>query len=469
MMVSRFQIEDMMTQDASGVVFRALDTETNQPVAVRRFFPFGVNGGGLSEDEQADYGIAVARLEDIRHPAMRAIIDGGCDPVDGMPFIATEWIEGVPLQSLIERAPLSAAETVYLITQALEVCEQISQVFGQEAVWVEMDVHTIIVGVEASGRGTTFWISPLKWLGKNDGQRGLEAIVSLTEDVMGWRGKNILDAEGGGLGGWLKWLRGVARKTTLAEARERLAGVGASATAATSSAPVKKLLPPARVIASKPQKRRSGVPVFVLGSLALAALAMGGWGLIRWNNARLPGMPEDTVVQAVEPESAAVNLPQPPPPVIRGEPVLTEPAPPESAPRPQRRTAEQASQEAAALLASAAAKDAVIAARNGVFRVEDSAMLFAQAGNEVTLEGTLKDFRYSKKETSLYLVFSDNPATGEVRGSVLLKSAPADLKEDSLSGLKGKKITLRGKVRIENFGKSPVISIKSRSAIREAE
>jgi hypothetical protein len=145
-----------------------------------------------------------------------------------------------------------------------------------------------------------------------------------------------------------------------------------------------------------------------------------------------------------------------------------DPVPAAPAPRPKR-TAEQVSREAAELSASLAARDAAIASRNGVFRVEDSGLLLTHAGKEVTLEGTLKDFRYSNKRTSLYLVFSENPAAGEVRGSVLLKSAPADLKEDTLSGLKGKKLTLRGKVRIENFGKSPVISIKSRSAIREAE
>ena len=94
-MTRRFQIEDLTAQDETGVVFRALDTETGATVAVRRFFPFGANGGGLSADEQSAYDIAVGRLAGLNHPAMRAVICGGCDPVDGMPFIATEWVRAI--------------------------------------------------------------------------------------------------------------------------------------------------------------------------------------------------------------------------------------------------------------------------------------------------------------------------------------------------------------------------------------
>ena len=121
-MIKRFQIEDLLVQDLSGVVFRAWDTETGQTVAVRRFFPFGANGGGLEDEEQAAYQVAVGRLAAISHPALRTVICGGCDPIDGMPFIATEWIEGARLRSFIERGPLTPAEATHLLGQALEVC-----------------------------------------------------------------------------------------------------------------------------------------------------------------------------------------------------------------------------------------------------------------------------------------------------------------------------------------------------------
>ena len=109
-MQNRFQIEDLVDQNESGVVFRAIDTETGAPVALRRFFPFGIGGGGLSEDEQQAYQIAISRLANMRHRSLRAIIAGGCDEVDGIPFIATEWIEGGPLSDTLAQGPLPAEE-----------------------------------------------------------------------------------------------------------------------------------------------------------------------------------------------------------------------------------------------------------------------------------------------------------------------------------------------------------------------
>lgn len=221
-MSQRFQIEDIVVQDSSGIVFRALDTETNSHVALRRFFPFGANGGGLDEHEQESYQIAVARLSAVSHPALRSVICGGCDPVDGMPFIATEWIEGKRLGSIIAERPLTVPEAGQLLANALDVCMALSEVLGEEAIWVETELKAIVFGAEGTGRGVTFWISPLEWLGQKEDRRGLQSIARLTENVMDWHGKVVTDAKGKWLGNWLRWLRGSAKTATLAEAREKL-------------------------------------------------------------------------------------------------------------------------------------------------------------------------------------------------------------------------------------------------------
>ncbi len=456
-----------MVQDASGVVFRALDTETDRTVAVRRFFPFGAAGGGLREDEQIAYMIAVERLARIDHPALRSIICGGCDPVDGMPYIATEWIEGPRLKSLIERGPLDPAEAANLLTQALEVCEVLSEVLAEEAVWVETGLNAIVVGAEDSGRGVTFWIAPLKWLGKNDGQRGLESIITLTEEVLGWAGKTVPDHAGNGLGGWLKWLRGAAKTASLQQARENLAaslGVGPPIHA-------KRLLRQAtRSLESTPKKNPARWPFFVLAAMALMAIALGGFFMIRRNNAAnvamlpLPQNAVETVSFEIAPEPAA--------PVSESFPndalaAATLPATSGS----EEKGVAQVNREAAVFYEEKqeterrkATRRSEIQQRGDVFEVTDRELLLENKSAEVKLEGRLEEVRFSNngKGVTLYLEFSKPSPKDEPRGVIPRENLTSAINEDSLRKFIGKKVRLTGKVK----GSRPEIEINP-AAIQE--
>ena len=474
-MSQRFQIEDLVIQDSSGVVFRAVDSETQQIVAVRRFFPFGANGGGLDAAEQGAYEIAVTRLAGIAHPALRGVICGDCDPVDGMPFIVTEWVEGTRLQSILERGPLAPAEAVKLLTRALDVCGLLSEVLAEEAVWVETELQSIIVGAESTARGFTFSIAPLKWLGKNDGQRGLESIVTLTEEILDWRGKIVSDQAANGLGGWLKWLRRSAKTTTLHEAREKLAaaiGVG-------PPLPVRNLVRQATrplVVTKRPPKKKSRLPLVTISLGVLLAISLCGWALIQRNQSlnTLPPPAAALVVTPSEiyPPPIIARAPEPNEPIPAAPPaVVTETIPGESRQDRASRVAAEMTAAAARAGEDSAANAARIATafkeRGGILTIADQELLLAQKGREVTLEGTLQAISHSSSKATMYLLFSKNPATTEARVSVLLKNAPADLAEDPLAPLIGRKIRVKGKVRIENFGKRPEILIKTRAAIQE--
>ncbi len=272
-MGERFQIQDLLSQDASGVVFRALDTVTQQTVAVRRFFPFGPNGGGLEADEQSAYNIAIGRLMGISHPAMRGIICGGCDVVDGMPYIATEWFDGTPLQSVLRRGPLDIATARHLICKALEVCELLSQVFEKEAIWIETELDTIIFGDKDSGRGITFWISPLKWLGKNEGQHGFESIIQLTEEILGGKGKISRNRLNRGFDTWLQWLRRSPDTPRLGEAKDRL-------------------MVASHMERISRKKKNSRQHLQLGGSVTLVALVVIAWGLSHWYQNSTGKLPE---------------------------------------------------------------------------------------------------------------------------------------------------------------------------------
>jgi hypothetical protein len=405
-MIRRFQIEDLIVQDGSGVVFRALDTETGRMVALRRFFLFDSHGGGLKDDEKTAYDIALGRLGGLNHPALRAVICGGCDPVDGIPFIATEWIEGTALEPIVQQRPLPADAAMLLLTQALEVCELISQVLAEEAVWVETHLGTIVLGDEESGRGFTFWISPLKWLGHHGQPRGLESIIALTENIMGWKSRAVHDEAGGGLGAWLKWLRSAAPTTTLREARENLA-------AAIGSEPP----PPAinLVSAATRQPAPKSSNVFVLAGLGLALILTGlsGWLLTR---NRTLAAPPGLTSRSSDAENEL--LPKAEPAVVKS---------------------------------------------SRVFSPAQSALLIKEKGGVVTLEGRLAKTAPSRSGKTTYLYFSENPPAHEVRGALSAETAAGF----NAAPLIGKKLRITGKVKL--LKGRPEIEIANRTAIVVAE
>lgn len=205
--MSRFEIEDIISQDKRGIVFCAHDKERGHTVALRRFFPFGQDGGGLSEEEAAAFVAAAHRLEGVEHNALRSLFAGSVDPIDGMPYIVAEWIDGAPLETILTGGKLEAPQVIELLRLALEVSLTLSEVLGEESVWVETEADAIFVGSKESCRGYVFWLSPFKWLGAEFGSRKLSSLVDLGERLAGWKGRLIGDSAGNGLGGWLKWMR----------------------------------------------------------------------------------------------------------------------------------------------------------------------------------------------------------------------------------------------------------------------
>lgn len=486
--IRRFQIEDLIIQDESGIVFRALDTETGKPVAVRRFFPFGESGDGLQDDEQVAYGIAISRLAGIQHPALRAAICGGCDPVDGMPFIATEWVEGEALPLILQGQNMPVESTTELITKALEVCELLSQIFAEEAVWVETDLQTIVVGNEESGRGFTFWISPFKWLGRQDSNRGLESIVALTEEVMGWTGQIVNDQAGRGLGGWVNWLRNAASTTSLHEAREMLAAsVGIE-----PPPPAGHLVAKATAPALKPLKRpgTSKMPMFAILSLCIAIAGLGSWQWIR-----KPSRTEPPALAEAAPTVPETPAPAPKPRLKSTKPVVMTPVPQATPPptaqpappparvsdeteRTNRRIAElsaqlagaeqQAEQQATETLAD---QQAAVDRQGGVFSPAHCELLLENDGEEVTVQGHFETIAFSGTGKTLYLLFPGDDEWKSARGSVGVSKAPADLSEQALRPLVGKTIRLRGKVEVQKSYKRarPLIVLTDRAAIEVVE
>jgi hypothetical protein len=443
--IKRFQIEDLIVQDASGVVFRALDSETGKPVAVRRFFPFGASGGGLLPDEQTAYNIAIGRLSGIKHPALRSVISGGCDPVDGIPYIATEWVDGDSIQALVDQGSFRAETATELLTQALEVCELLSQVLAEEAVWIETDLQTIIMGNHGSGRRFTFWISPLKWLGSvGDRSTGLLPIVTLTEEIMGWQGRVVHDQAAGGLGGWLKWLRSCAVFTSLREARENLAASVGAEPPPDADKLVAKATRPLLVTTTPPKPPATKSRLILALTLAIVLVILAGWWRSRTST---PADAADAADSAAESTAAA---------------------------RASRRAVELAAEAAkqdARHGATIASQQNAADRQGGTIPWDSRELILQNDGNTITIEGIVRDIKASSSGKTLYLVFADPPDKNAAQAGIATGDNPQERISPQLETLRGKKIRVTGEVRIQKLGglERPDILFDDLSAIRTSE
>lgn len=211
--MTRFEIQDIVSQNRDGVTFRALDTSTDQIVSLRRFFPFGQGdeddegGVGLEPDEGKAFSSACERLSQVQHPALRKTIFGNTDPIDGMPFLVTEWIDGESLSDVLGNNTMDPSMIIGLVRQALDVCMTLSNTLQNEAVWIDTKLEAIIVSNASEVPSFSFRICPFKWLGTQSHQKDLTGIVSMVEALMGWKTKLVSDQAGLGLGGWIKLLR----------------------------------------------------------------------------------------------------------------------------------------------------------------------------------------------------------------------------------------------------------------------
>ncbi|MBX3741076.1 MAG: hypothetical protein KF712_08810 [Akkermansiaceae bacterium] len=455
-MAARFHIEELISQDSSGVIFRAKDLEAGTDVTVRRFFPRGMGEGGLQEEERTAFDIAVQRFTCAIHPALRGVIAGGCDPVDGVPFIVSEWVEGTPISQQLAGGPLQTRRAIDILMGALEVSEVISELLAEQAVWVETDPASIIEAPDDAKRGTTFGISPFKWLGSDEERRSLKPLIQLTEDLMGWKNKLVNDQTGNGLALWLKWLKQHAFQATLAETRENLA----AATGAPPPPPTSRLVrqstrpmvPRAATVQVQMvpiQKAKASKTPAILGVTGLLiALGIGGW------IAKTGEVPFKKFFQA---RAAAAQ-----PPVRKSALDYAPPLPSQYDEEEEK----EAPAAAAAEPAPTSTPPAADSSSGTVYQVKDSDEVLKKLNQNVTLEGKLTGVSRNPDKTQIFLQF-EMTERNDACGFVMSRDATGPLDFDELTKLVGKTIRIRGKVGVGagKFGKRPKIQIFGRESI----
>lgn len=487
--MSRFEIEDIVSQDKRGIVFRAHDSEMGHTVALRRFFPFGQDGGGLKDEEAVAFRIAAQRLAGVSHPALRSVFSGAVDPIDNMPYMVAEWVDGAKLDEVLNGETLDPRLVFQILQLALEVSLSLSEILGEEAVWVETDTDSIFVGSEESGRGFVFWLSPFKWLGAEFGSRKLAAIVEMGERLAGWKGKLIGDNAGHGLGGWLKWMKNNP-DASLAEALESLPV--ATSDEDTPPPPKPSLAAPVAFPPAVKVKQPSSISPILIAACVGLLLAVGGLAYYRMS-AKAPDIPPLYAEQKISPPKTD---PTPAPPkAIQPEPAPTPAVPPppvvaapEAKPQPTSKPVPQPADDAEAIAvskvqemaeklarekeiqrASALAPPVVTAPPVRDFTPGDAEKMTAlKANGPASVTGVVLNVRLSGQGNSLYFEFSNPTHPKEISAVAHKREFKGEFKPDAYKNLIGKKVRFDGTVFRESADRQYVkISAKDKMKIVE--
>ncbi|MCF7733156.1 MAG: hypothetical protein K9N23_15810 [Akkermansiaceae bacterium] len=444
-----FQIQEIVAQDELGIQFRAIDTSSGTQVGLRRFFPFGRDGGGLETHEREEYQRGVVEMCALKHPALQTVLGGGCDPVDGTPYLVTEWVDGESLSALLKHGEFEPDAVVDVMDRALQLCEAISGRLGMEAMWLDTTPRMVVLDQENVERGFTFGISPVRWLVDNRERRSMLPLVWLAETMMGWQGRLLGDHVGRGLGTWIKWLRANALAATLSDARRMLANmtapqpaasdftasqapetsIGSYSEYASSTAPTGPMtrepqatLPAAKSIPDRHLKR-------LLIWVAILAMLVG---LTAWWVVTHPRT-------ARNPTGSA--------PQLTGE---------------AKRLAE-VNALAAALAERSNAADAI------VFKAEETQELLNEKDHTITVEGVVKRVRPSNSGATLYLEFGGDEQPEMVRGRVVVKNAGKELSEAALNKWVSKRVRITGRLKVVKLKdrSRPEIVLEDGGSIKE--
>jgi eukaryotic-like serine/threonine-protein kinase len=104
LLAGRFRIDHEVGRGGVGIVYKAVDTVTGEPVALKVIAITGVDAG-----EEARFQREGRVLSGLSHPSIVRLVDFG-QLEAGQPYVAMEWLEGEDVAQRLRRSPLTLGQ-----------------------------------------------------------------------------------------------------------------------------------------------------------------------------------------------------------------------------------------------------------------------------------------------------------------------------------------------------------------------
>ena len=155
-MQSDYHIEDLVYQTGDLVVFRTRNKKGVAHAVSRIKFPNEILSGLEGERFQEAYDELLA----FDQPGIRKVIDGGQDPIDQFPWVATKWLEGSILSKKFEEGPLEEEELQRIRSSAEALIEKL----GDRAAALSFKAPSVIITESPDGTPIdTFSVDYFAW------------------------------------------------------------------------------------------------------------------------------------------------------------------------------------------------------------------------------------------------------------------------------------------------------------------
>lgn len=143
---ARYKIKCVIGQGATGLVFRAYDTEMQREVSIKVLSSEGTHG----KDSQERFLREAKTLFALNHPNVVRIHSSGINE-HGKPYHVMEYLEGETLARVLDRGPLSQEAFYACVSQ---VSSALSYAHGLKIVHRDLKPSNIIYGKEIDGQDT---------------------------------------------------------------------------------------------------------------------------------------------------------------------------------------------------------------------------------------------------------------------------------------------------------------------------
>jgi tRNA A-37 threonylcarbamoyl transferase component Bud32 len=139
----RFLTLDVAGRGASGEVYRAIDEQTKELVALKVF------SDKADDPERLDRFLREAKLlSEVSSPHVVRYLGHGVEP-DGQAYLAVEWLEGEDLARRLKRVPVDGPQVVDLVTQAARGLDALHR---HGVVHRDVKPSNLFVSEDASGK-----------------------------------------------------------------------------------------------------------------------------------------------------------------------------------------------------------------------------------------------------------------------------------------------------------------------------